>query len=224
MLYRTYRAAKRIPGIGRLANSLLRVTRNFFWSRRPASSPAGASLPEDYIAFVKTGISGEGFTLVEVGAGDGRVLTQLAALYPAARFIGVDIQKAAVAEGNRYIAEQGIANVTLFCASCLEDASPWDCDYLISRTALIYLNRQEMDVFLAKRLPQVRRKLLLQEIVSLTGKTEVSHFFAHPLGEMAERAGKSAFTASTRLVAYGPWKRENQWSGADVTIKRDIAI
>lgn len=219
MLYRLYRVARRIPGVAALVNAMLRVARNLFWSLRPARpTSAAAPLPEDYIAFVEAGITEENFTLIEVGAGDGRVLRRLAARYPASRFLGVDIQKAAVAEGNRINAEQGIGNVTLVCASCLDDTIAWDCDYLISRAALIYLNRQEMDLFLVRRIPQVRNKLLLQEIVSLTGKTEVSHFFAHPLGAMAETASGDV-VAETAPVPYAPWKGEG-WSGADVTVQR----
>jgi len=221
MLYQIYRASKRVPGIRALTNVGLRLTRNVFWSLRPAPSVAAVELPNDYIAFVEAGISDEIFTLIEVGAGDGRVLRELAARYPAARFIGVDIQKAAVNEGNRYLAEHGIANVQLLCASCLEDTISWECDYLISRTALIYLNRQEIEKFLRKRLPQVRRALHLLEIVSLTEKTQVSHFFANPLGDLAAAAGGGAFAVSTRLVDCESWKMENLWSGAEVVIRRD---
>jgi len=220
MFYQLYRAAKRIPGIGALADMVLRTTRNIFWSLRPAPSTSLVVLPEDYIAFVESHILDDVFTLVEVGAGDGRVLRQLAARFPAAHFIGVDIQRAAVAEGSRHIAEYGIDNVELVCASCLEDTLSWSCDYLISRTALIYLNRREIELFLRKRLPEVRQALLLQEVVSLNTDTHASHFFAHPLGTLAEAAGQGAFTASTRLVDYGPWRRGNCWSGAEVIIRR----
>ena len=77
---------------------------------------------------------------------------------------------------------------------------------------------------LRKRLPQVRRALLLQEIMSLTGKTEVSHFFANPLMDLALDAGGGQFSASVRLLDYAPWKQDSRWSGADITVRRMPAI
>lgn len=218
MLYRLYRAVRQIPFADAAVNGLLRRQRNLFWSLRPAS--VGHSVSSDYLAFVESRIDGSSFTLIEVGAGDGRILGELAKRYPQSRLIGVDIQKAAIAEGKRRLAEEGLTNVKLVCSSCLNEEIDWECDYLISRTALIYLNRQEIELFLRKRLPKLGRAMLLHEIISLTGKAEVSHFFANPLGELVKDAGNGEFTVSTRLLDYPPWKNKDLWSGAELTIRR----
>lgn len=219
MLHRLYRAIKQIPILGPPVNGVLRLGRRVFWSLRPAAK-ADSPLPEAYLAFLKAHLDAGPFVLVEVGAGDGRILRELARRYPTSRFVGVDIQKAAVAGGKRLLAKEGITNVDLVCSSCLEDAIDWNCDYIVSRTALIYLNRSEIEMFLDKRLPQVQRAVLLQEITSTTGKTEVSHFFANPLAELARHIGGEAFSVSTHILDYGPWRQTGRWSGAEIVIRR----
>ena len=126
-----------------------------------------------------------------------------------------------MAAGEAELQKQGIGNVRLVCASCLNDTLDWNCDYLVSRTALIYLNHREMEAFLQKRLPLVRRKMLLEEIVSLTGRTESSHFFAHPLGIMAQAVGEGRFVPFQTLLDYPPWKRAGFWSGATIVVARN---
>ena len=220
IFYAIYRAAKRVPGVALAVNAGLRTARNIFWSHRPMAQTPDGQLPESYISFVASEIQGGDFTLIEVGAGEGRVLRHLARLFPSAKFIGIDIQKAAVLSGNAKIAEQGVANVRLLCKSCLDEDVDWNCDYLISRTALIYLNRQEVETFLGRRLPQVRRKFLLQEIVSLSETTGVSHFFANPISALAQRISGGKFTSRMELLDYAPWKRDGHWSGANIVLKR----
>lgn len=219
MLYRLYRACKRLPFVGTVMNAILRRGRNQFWSWRGISA-TNEKPPADYLAFVESGLADGPFTLIEIGSGDGRMLRELASRHPKAYFIGIDIHKAAVEIGNRILAKRGITNVELLCTSCLGDAFDWNCDYVISRTALIYLNRSEIETFFRKWLPHVRRALLLQEITSVTGKTGLSHFFANPLVKVAESFCANDFSISERLLDYPPWKREEQWCGADIVIRR----
>jgi cyclopropane fatty-acyl-phospholipid synthase-like methyltransferase len=222
MLYRLYQLARAIPGVGAVFNALLRRSRSFFWKYRPTPSKSEGGAPfhqKLFSAFIESHIDDDAFVLVEVGSGNGSLLRELATRYPQGKFIGVDIRKAAVAAGNAYLAEHGIENVHLICASCLDDALPWECDYLVSQASLIYLDRQEIELFLRKRLYKTRKKALLREIISVTGKTEVTHFFAHPLQDIA-RHSDNAFDVSVSLSDYEPLKRANHWSGADIVITR----
>lgn len=218
LIHGIYRSMKRISVLKNALDWMLRNSRNYFWSLRPA--PAPAQLPEDFVDFIKSGLGEEPFTLVEVGCGDGRVLRHLAQQFPRSRFVGVDIQKAAVAHGTSLAASEGLSNVALHCATCLDDTVPWDCDYLISRTALIYLNSEETRTFLNARLPHVRRKLLLQEIISQTGKEERSHFFAQPLPALIAAEAPDQFTVTATLLDYAPWKQDPAWSGANLIATR----
>lgn len=219
MLYRLYHLARAIPGVGAMINALLRRSRNLFWKYRPAP-PATSAHQHKFCSFVKSHIDDQAFVLVEVGVGDGRILRELAAIYPQGKFIGVDIRKAAVAAGKAYLEQHGISNVQLICDTCLDDALPWECDYMISQASLIYLNRHEIERFLQKRLPKVRKKVLLREVVSVTGATEVAHFFAHPLADIARRSSGLFEVSSVTLLDYEPWKRKNRWSGADIVMTR----
>jgi hypothetical protein len=215
------RVLRRIPVIRDLANYGLRATRNLFWAYRPAPSGSGASLPEAFLSFVRASLAGmrPDFTLVETGCGDGRALRALAHDFPAAKFIGIDLQKAAVVAGNEQVSREGLHNVDLQVGSFL-DPIGLDCDVLISRTALIYLNEDEIRTFLRMRLPRIRGKLLLHEIISLTKQAGFSHFFAHPIPQLVETCGEGRFGAVVSVMDYEPWRKDGVWSGAEMVFTR----
>ena len=52
-------------------------------------------------------------TVAWVGCGDGRELLSLAKMYPEARFIGYEINEAALSIANRVMSTEGIENVSL---------------------------------------------------------------------------------------------------------------
>jgi len=110
--------------------------------------------------------------------------------------------------------------VQLVCGSCLDDGISLNCDYLISRAALIYLNRDEIRTFLRKRLPQIGKGGILQEVVSTTGRTERSHFYAHPLAELIKEIAPGQFTLTQDVLDYGPWKSE-KWTGVNLILMRN---
>ncbi len=60
--------------------------------------------------------------MLEVGCGDGLHLIACAVGLPEATFVGLDLSAAAVARGNRLIAELGLGNVTLVAA----DVTAWE--------------------------------------------------------------------------------------------------
>ena len=223
VLRRLHRILRRIPFLGTGINHGLRLCRNLFWSHRPISGEAASPLPEEYLNFVAKHLAGDSFpfTLVEVGCGDGRVLRKLAVLFPNATFFGIDLQKAAIKKGMEELARQKIGNVQLAIASCLESIS-LECDFMISRASIIYLDRHELNVFLRKRLPEIRQKLLMHEIISLTSQTQFTHFFAHPIPELVRANGNDLFDSHVKLLSYGPWKNGSIWSGAELVFTRKI--
>jgi hypothetical protein len=149
------------------------------------------------------------------------VLCALAVEHPSAHFIGIDLQKAAVGKGRARIAREGLKNVDLQVGSFLDKIGT-DCDFLISRAALIYLNEEEYMQFLRMRLPRLRQKVLLHEIISTNGRTGFSHFFAHPVPEFVERCSEGHFDAEVSLLDYGPWRNEGAWSGAEMVFTRHV--
>jgi len=223
IIYRTFRATRRLPLLKELADFLLRSGRNYFWSLRPASMAQTELVPTEFLSVVVEGVSGAQvpFKLIEVGCGDGRVLRRLAERFPSAHFVGIDLQKAAIDVGNKHLARSGVSrgNVQLVCGSCLGDDISWECDFLISRTALIYLDHEEIETFLRKRLPQIGRQAILQEIVSTTGKTERSHFYAHPIADLIEVIAPGQFKLTQEVLAYEPWRSE-RWTGANLFVTR----
>jgi len=219
-LYRFYRLVKQLPGVGPLINMLLRLARSLFWKYRPVGVLQDEP-PEEFLRFISDHLNDRSeFTLIEVGAGDGRTLRRLALQYPAARFIGIDIQRAAVLAGIARASALGIKNIDLKCVSCLDDTIEWACDFLISRTSLIYLSREQTEEFFRKRIPKIRQGMLFEEIISLTGQTQRSHFFAHPLPEIIERFSEGNFLANVTFLDYIPWKAESRWSGAKLSFTR----
>jgi len=186
-------------------------------------------IPSDYVALVLATIdhATPEFELIEVGCGDGRILRRLAKEFPRAHFTGIDLQISAVELGNKYLStsSEPEARVELICGSCLDDGFGLSCDYLISRTALIYLDDEEIKTFLSRLLPKLRRRAIFQELVSTTGKTERSHFFAHPLSALIEEIAPGRFEIRQYDIAYAPWKGWN-WTGASliVTRKREASL
>jgi trans-aconitate methyltransferase len=202
----------------------MRAGRKLFWSLRPASMANSTTVPVEFIALVTEWIPDVTvpFRLVEVGCGDGRVLRCLAKRYPQAQFRGIDLQRAAISLGTKSLATSGhdTPMVQLVCGSCLDDGISLGCDYLISRAALIYLNQDEIRTFLRKRLPQIGKGGILQEVVSTTGRTERSHFYAHPLAELIEEIAPGQFTLTQVVLGYGPWKSE-KWTGVNLILIRN---
>jgi len=80
----------------------------------PASSPKGARL-------------------LEVGCGDGVQLLSLAQAYPQARFVGVDLSRAAIARGEAIRARLGLQNLQLVAADLTAwDPGPERYDYIVA--------------------------------------------------------------------------------------------
>lgn len=221
ILHTAYRATRQLPLLRNTSNLVMRAGRNLFWSLRPAYMAGSSAVPADYVSLIVEHIADASaeFKLIEVGCGDGRVLKHLAEQFPLAQFVGVDLQKAAIELGNKSLSEP---KVQLIVGSCLDNSISMQCEYLISRAALIYLDSEEIKSFLRKRLPQVAKRAILQELVSTTGKTEYSHFFAHPLAELVEEIAPCLFDVSQHILPYEPWKGQ-KWTGANVVISRKSA-
>jgi SAM-dependent methyltransferase len=215
-----FRATRRLPLLRQGINFLLRAGRNLFWSLRPAYMAGSTEIPADFIALVTAHIpeSQKQFLLAEAGCGDGRVLRHLAQRYTQAGFVGVDLQKAAIELGNQIAGPDG-SRIRLICGSYLDNDISLECDYLISRAALIYLDPSEIKIFLRKRLPQVKVAAILQEVVSTTDRTETSHFFAHPLADLIEEVAPGHFLVVQETLDYQPWKGE-KWTGANLVATR----
>lgn len=224
VLHKVFRATRRLPLLRNAADFVMRMGRNYFWSLRPAYMASSPVVPADFLTLIieKIPATPPTFRLVEVGCGDGRVLRCLAGRYPQAQFRGIDLQKAAIEYGNKSLAVQchDTPKIQLVCGSCLDDGISLECDYLISRAALIYLNQDEIRIFLRKRLAQIGKGGILQEVVSTTGRTEYSHFYAHPLVELIEEIAPGQFTLTQDVLGYGPWKSE-KWTGVNLILVRN---
>lgn len=218
LIHKIFRATRRFPPLQWTVNYLLRLTRRIFWKMRPAYMATSSLIPKDYLELILENIDTPSFILVEAGCGDGRVLLRLAESYPQSHFIGVDLQKSAIALGRKEL-EARNAPVRLICGSYLDASEPLACDYLISRAALIYLDQEEIVRFFRIRLPDVKKALILQEIVSTTSHTECSHFFAHPLGTILKKLGGDSFVVTETSLDYPPWKGA-RWTGANVIARR----
>jgi hypothetical protein len=216
-----FHTMRRLPVLGAAADFIIREGRNIFWARRGVNKSQIGEVPKDFLNLLVSELqSPPTFALLEIGAGDGRVLRCLSRLYPAATFTGIDLQKAAVAFGIGQIDRDAPSrNVRLVLGSCLDPAISEPCDYLVSRTSLIYLNDAEIRAFLRLYLPKVRKKLVLQEVVSTSGMMERSHYFAHPLAALIRDIGGEAFAVTEKTLDHGPWKGV-AWTGANIIATR----
>ena len=220
-----FRLMRRLPILRGLAEFAMLRGRNVIWYLRPVDKTHAGEIPTDFLELVETRLAGtHAPSVVEIGAGDGRVLRQLARNHPAGQFNGIDLQKAAVEFGNARAESEGLSGrVKIFQGSCLDSKNIPPCDYLISRTALVYLNSAEIRTFLRQVMPRVRRGFILQEVVSSTAQTEFSHFFAHPLASMIAESGGEEFVVTQQVLDYPPWKGP-AWTGANVVALRVLGL
>ena len=156
--------------------------------------------------------------IIEVGCSDGYTLGQFANQLPTWKFTGIDLQTQAIETAlEKY---KNMPNMDFICKSILDDTIEWDCDYLLSRTTLIYLNYDEIKLFFQRTLPKIKSKLLLIEVISVSDKTENLHYFAHPIKSIFEQSDfMNEFTIDIELLDYEHWISDGA-AGAAVSIVR----
>lgn len=91
------------------------------------------------------------FAAVDLGCGDGIGLILCAAAHPEGRFLGIDAMPGHVARGQAIVAELGLANIELRCATfadALADAVP-DADYVSAQGVLSWVGPDNQRALLA---------------------------------------------------------------------------
>jgi SAM-dependent methyltransferase len=120
-----------------------------------------------------------GIDVLDVGCGRGRALTQMASTYPASRFVGFDLSKEAVAEGNALAAAAGVRNLRLEVrdAAEMEDERRFD---LVTAFDAIHDQARPGRV-----LERIRAALKPQGVFlmqDIGASSDLAKNFAHPLG------------------------------------------
>ncbi len=90
--------------------------------------------------------------VVELGCGEGGNLLSLAALYPGARFVGLDASTAAVARANEFAAALGLGNTTFHAVASEADGEVPDvgrADYIIALDVCSHLAQDARQAFFA---------------------------------------------------------------------------
>ncbi len=88
--------------------------------------------------------------VLELGCASGGNIVPLAERWPEARFVGIDLSERQIDEGHRIIAETGLSNVELRCASILDvDASWGRFDYVVCHGVYSWVPPEVQDHILA---------------------------------------------------------------------------
>ncbi|HOX22617.1 MAG TPA: class I SAM-dependent methyltransferase [Elusimicrobiales bacterium] len=104
-------------------------------------------------------------SLVEAGACVGSNLYVMAKRYPDSKFCGVEINPAAVAEGNAWLRESGLENVRLVQGDIAahEACCLGGCDLVLTDAALMYIGPEKIEAALLGLRKLARRGMLLNE-------------------------------------------------------------
>ena len=217
----TWLLLKNIPLVKDLIFYLLRNSRYFFWRYRGGKP---VQLGPGNINFLKE-ISNqigedENFYLIEFGCAAGPSLIELSKLYPKSNFVGFDIRKGAVRDGQQYIKSNSIKNVSLKNTNLIDLDEDINCDYLISRATLIYLSPKDLRSLLIKVKSKVKKKIIFQEIHSSSNLTIMHYYFAHPFKKVFEELGYGKdFNIKMTNMNFEPWESQ-KWQGVCIVLER----
>ncbi len=218
ILYQFY---KNLKGsfLGPLVMLPLRKCRVLFWKYRPSAYKI-ESISSDFLNFVQSEIQGKNFKLIEIGCNSGNTLFALKKAFPDSSFAGIDLNIEAIKQAKQYIELHQLPQMNIFQSHLIDPKVDYECDYLISRTVLIYLNEVELKKFLSLILKKIRKKILLQEIISKDHSTIKTSYFAHPLPQLIKAIPFSKdFNLTVLPLSYGPWSsRDHQ--GANLVLSR----
>ncbi len=87
-------------------------------------------------------VQGRGFTLIDLGCGDGVGLSLLAAAHPEALFIGLDALPGHIARGEDHARRVGLSNIRLTCATFQNalDMASGQADYIACQGVLAWVS------------------------------------------------------------------------------------
>lgn len=89
-------------------------------------------------------------SILELGTGNGINLINLSSKFTATKFIGIDINKKAILEGNKYISKHKISNVNLIVDDlfAIKKMESLITDYVITDAVLMYIDPEDLfDLF-----------------------------------------------------------------------------
>lgn len=121
----------------------------------------------------------DGIDVLDVGCGRGRALAQLAASYPASRFVGFDLSREAVAEGNARAAAAGLRNLRLEVRDVAEMEDERRFDLV---TAFDAIHDQARPGRVLERIKAALKPMGVFLMQDVGASREVEKNFAHPLG------------------------------------------
>lgn len=214
---------RRSPRVAAIVYAGFRGLRRVFWRLRPASADPDA-IPVRFVAFVAANLPDGPFALAEIGCGSGAALLELAKRFPQGRFVGVDLQSAAIRKARRAALRSGLANAEFVQSDLLSFCAKLNEGYIACRTALMYLNEKEIRRFFASAQRSGVMKILIHDVQSTSGRTIRTHYFAHPYPELFAELGLTVdFDVSIRPLEYAPWIGANH-VGVEISMVRRIQI
>ena len=221
MLRTVWSILKNTPVINSITFFILRNSRYIFWRYRGRKPVQLGPANKEFLKRIKSVIgSDSNFKLIEFGCAAGPTLIELAKDYPNSNLFGFDIRKGAIYEGNKFISENNIKNLELRHKNLLELDDGLGCDYLISRATLIYLSNKDLRILLENFKTSVNKKIIFQEIESLTGNSIKHYFFAHPFESIFEELGYSElFNINIEEMDFPRWKKKS-WRGVNIVLER----
>jgi SAM-dependent methyltransferase len=118
--------------------------------------------------------------VLEIGCGDGWNLIPMAYFLPGSRFYGVDLAAAAIADGQRVVADLKLRNLRLLAGDFREFADPGPFDYIVAHGLYSWLPPDVRDRLLAL----CRDLLAPQGVVYISYNTWPGRHARHILREM----------------------------------------
>jgi 2-polyprenyl-3-methyl-5-hydroxy-6-metoxy-1,4-benzoquinol methylase len=126
----------------------------------------------------------EGIRMLDVGCGRGRVLNRLAALYPASRFVGMDLSEEAVDYAQQHASDAGLRNVE-FRAVDLSDfdrsAEPAAFDFITTFDAI---HDQGRPLNVLRGIHRTLRRDGVYLMQDINGSSHVDQDIGHPIGTL----------------------------------------
>lgn len=185
-----------IPGAVTAYQAFLRLNRRRYWTRNARGDDLGAfcepNLPARlFWEFVRPRL---GYSVLEIGCGNGRDLIAAARDFPRSSFTGVDIQAEAIAVARTK--SQGLPNITFRTG----EVSPAGFDTVLACATLIYFSPRQ----LRRLLSATTGNLFFCEITAVDGPVK-THIYAHAYKEIV-RATIPEARHEVTYFDYAPWE------------------
>ncbi len=124
----------------------------------------------------------QGIRVLDVGCGQGRVITRLAELYPASRFVGLDLSREAITYAHGAVAERGLQNAEFYARDLSDFDVTAEADAFDFVTTFDAIHDQGQPLRVLRGIHRTLKPDGVYLMQDIKGSSDVHNNLDHPIG------------------------------------------